>query len=708
MRHCLQAYGFDGKTYAVNRSGAPVFGWPAFTSCSAIGEQVDAAFVCVPVEAVADAIEDMGRADIKAAVVLTSGFGETGAEGAQAQQRLAERATALGIQLLGPNCLGFANVRQRSALTAIPPRGPLLPEGRVGLVCQSGATAAEIVEFTQQQGVALSFFAATGNEAQLAIADVVEYLVDDPATQVIMIFAETLRHPDRFIAAAGRALAAKKPLVMLKAGRSEIAASVAKAHTGSLVGDDRVLTAVCRKLRIIRVTSLEDLVVTAGLLAQTGPLPAGGAGITSISGGACTLIGDLAETAGLPLPAFEPATMEKFREVLPTYAATLNPLDVTGAAVRDPALFEKTLAILAEDRGIAIRLCVLNLPYLEGMTTPTPQMFAAVGRGLRAGPTPGLLVAQTLKPVSDVSRSIMKEHGIPGVSGGLDHAVRALARAMEWSLWVRESEGADARPRVGPTPEAAVPNVFASGAKPKTTAPLLPHRPISERAVLDYLATYKVPVIPSALTHSPEEAAQCARRLGGRVVLKIASPDIAHKTECGGVRLALEGDAQVIDAWRQIDSSVSAALPNATIDGISVSPMRENGIELFVGTARDRDWGLVIAVGLGGIWVEALRDTAIQVLPLQPEEALEMLLSLRGAKLLQGYRGAPAADLPAVAGVMVNIATAAQALGPALASLEVNPLYVRGSHIEALDGLVTWSQTPPESALPGLSQTLPA
>src|SRR5262249_48012140 len=154
----------------------------------------------------------------------------------------AQRATALGIQLLGPNCLGFANVRQRSALTAIPPRGPLLPDGRVGLVCQSGATGAEIVEFTQQQGVALSFFAATGNEAQLAIADVVEYLVDDPATRVIMIFAETIRHPDRFIAAARRALAARKSIIMLKAGRSEIAASVAKAHTGSLVGDDRVFT----------------------------------------------------------------------------------------------------------------------------------------------------------------------------------------------------------------------------------------------------------------------------------------------------------------------------------------------------------------------------------------------------------------------------------------------------------------------------------
>src|ERR1700761_3500589 len=274
MRHCMQAYGFEGRTFAVNRSGAPVFGWPAFTSCVAIGEPVDAAYVCVPVEGVPEAIEDIGRAGIKAAIVLTSGYSETGPEGASAQRALAERATALGIRLLGPNCLGFANIVERIAITAIPPRTALLTDGRVGLVCQSGATAAEIVEFTQQQGVALNFFAATGNEAQVAIADVVDYLVDDPATRVIMIFAETIRHAHRFSAAARRAFAAGKAIVVLKAGSSELSASVAKAHTGSLVGDDRVFTAACRKLNIIRVCSLEDLVGTAGLLGPDGGLRA--------------------------------------------------------------------------------------------------------------------------------------------------------------------------------------------------------------------------------------------------------------------------------------------------------------------------------------------------------------------------------------------------------------------------------------------------
>jgi acyl-CoA synthetase (NDP forming) len=243
MRQCMQRFGFEGRIYAVNRTGSTVFGWPGFTSCSAIGDPVDAAYVCVPIEGVAESLEDMGRAGIKAAVVLTSGYSETGPEGDRAQRALAERATSLGIRLLGPNCLGFGNITAHTAITAILPRSAVLPNGRVGFVCQSGATAAEILEFTQQQGIGVSFFAATGNEAQVAIADVVDYLVDEPFTRVIMVVAETIHHADRFAIAARRALAAAKPLVVLKAGSSELTAQVAKAHTGSLVGDDRVFTA---------------------------------------------------------------------------------------------------------------------------------------------------------------------------------------------------------------------------------------------------------------------------------------------------------------------------------------------------------------------------------------------------------------------------------------------------------------------------------
>lgn len=668
----LRSYGVEGSMFAVNRTGTDVFKLPGYTSCTAIPQQVDAAYVCVPLEAMTEAMEDVARAGIKAVVVLTSGFGETGTAGASREKALAELAASHGIRLLGPNCMGFANVAERTALTSILPRGPMLPAGHVAFVSQSGATASEILEFTQQQGVGVSFFAATGNEAQISIADIVDYLVADPATRVIMVFAEMIRNPALFVAAARRALAAAKPIVVLKVGSSALSASVAQAHTGSLVGDDRVFSAMCLQHGIIRVHSLEDLVVTASLLAQTGPLRPGGVGVASISGGACTLIGDRAETENVSLPAFTAETVTALREILPDYASTLNPLDITGAAVRDPSLFEKTLAILSRDPGIAVRLCVLNLPHVEGATSPPPQMLASVGRGLQSGDTPGLLSVQTLKPVSEVSFRIMRECGIPRVTGGLDHAVRALGKAIWWSERQRALPARQATTRV---------EISATVRKDNS----------SERAVLDYLSRFDVPVVPATVARSAGEAVSLARQFGGRAVLKIASPDIAHKTEVGGVKLRIEGDAEVAQAYRDISAAVRKARPDARIDGVIVSPMRERGIELFVGTSRDPYWGTVIAVGLGGVWVEALQDTAVRILPVAQPDVIEMLLSLRGAKILQGFRGAPAADLAAIADVVVRIGEAALALGPPAASLEINPLLVDGARVEALDGLIAWN-----------------
>jgi acyl-CoA synthetase (NDP forming) len=676
MRQASLGYGFDGRTFAVNRGGSAVFGWPGFRSCKAIGEPVDAAYICVPLEGVMEALEDVASAGINAAVVLTSGYGETGPDGARHQRELATRATTLGVHLLGPNCLGFANVATHTAITAIPPRSVLLPGGGVSFVCQSGATAAELLEFTQQQGIGVSFFAATGNEAQITLADVVDYLIDDVNTRAIMLVAEAIRNTPGFAAAARRALLAGKPIVVLKVGSSELAASVAKAHTGSMVGDDRVFAAACGQLGIIRVASLEELVLTASLLAHTGPLQPGGVGVVSGSGGACTLMGDQAESVGMPLPAFAPVTVERLRAVLPDYAAAFNPLDVTGAYVRDPSIVERALAIIDDDPDIALRYCVMNLPWIAGTTTPTPDMLAAVGRGLRAGKSPGLLVAQTIKPVSDVSRAIMREHGIPAVISGLDHATRAAGSAVWWSAKQRVAQRG--------TTVAAVSVIPRAGAPPAL-------RTAGERELLAWLSTFEIPVIPAALTRTADEAVAQARSMGGRVALKIASPDIAHKTEVGGVKLRLEGDAAVAAAWREMDGAVRAALPQARIDGILVTPMRERGIELFVGTARDPDWGAVVVLGLGGIWVEALQDTALRLLPVSQSDVVDMLQSLRAVKILQGYRGSPAADLEAIAATVVQIGAAALTLGPALAALEINPLLVDGARVEALDALATWN-----------------
>lgn len=663
-----RAAGFDGRMYAVNRRGAEAHGLPAFCSAQDIPEPVDAAYVYVPAEGVIDALEDLGAAGVKAAVILTSGFAETGDAGAEQQSRLVEVANRHGIRFLGPNSLGFANLAEGVAISSIPPVLPVLP-GRVGLVSQSGAICSEIMDFAHQQGVGLSFFAATGNEAMLDVGAIADFLVDDPNTDVVAVFAETIRNPAHFLRTAEKALAARKPIVVLKVGTSEISAAVAKAHTGSLVGDDRVFDAACAQYGVIRADSIEDLIVTAGLLAHTGVLEQPGVGVVSISGGGCGLFADAAEKAGVSVPAFAPETIAALQEVQSSYGATLNPFDITGAAIGDPSMFEKCLDIIGRDPAVGLTICAFPLANAEGPAKFSRQSYASMGLALGRLGRKGFIVSAGLKSVNDISRALMRESGIPATFGGIDHVVRALGKAAWWSERTRSTQA----------PRALPASARLSGTRPR-----------SEREVLDFLAGFGVPVISAVVATTAEQAVKAAREMGGRLALKIASPDIQHKTEVGGVKLNVI-EAGAAQAFEEIVASARRAQPEARIDGVIVSPMRAGGVELLVGTARDPQWGPVIVLGLGGVFVEVLKDTALRLLPVRREEVVDMLRSLRAVKLLRGFRGAPAADLEAIAEVVVKVGNAALSLGPDLAALEINPLRVLGSEVEALDGLMVWN-----------------
>ncbi|HWI11617.1 MAG TPA: acetate--CoA ligase family protein, partial [Burkholderiaceae bacterium] len=453
-------------------------------------------------------------------------------------------------------------------------------------------------------------------------------------------------------------------------GATELTAQVAAAHTGALVGNDAVFDAACRQLGVLRVHTLEDLVVTAGLLAHTGPLRAPGVGIVSISGGACTLIADRAEAHGVSLPALSPATRAALREAVPGPGEPLNPFDITGLAVRDPALFERVLGALGNDPAIGFVGCVYSMPWNDKWQQVPA--IEAIGRALATLGKPSAMLNQTLRPVSQKSRDIMAACGVPAAFGGLEAVVAALGQISRWSAWLEAQA----------TREQPLPVLPATA------------RPDSERATLDFLARRGVPVIPARLATTRGEAVDFAASLAAPVAMKIASPDIAHKTEVGGVRLDLQGDAAVGAAFDAMLAGVRRVRPDARLDGVLVSPMREGGLEILVGTVRDPQWGLTLAVGLGGIWVEALADTQLRLLPVTPQDARDMLTRLRAAKLLQGFRGSPPVDLDRLARVIAAIGDAALALGDSLAALEVNPLWVRGDAIEALDALAVWGDAP--------------
>ncbi|MEX0427819.1 acetate--CoA ligase family protein [Nocardioides sp. DS6] len=666
----LLTHGFTGPVHLVNPRGGVVHGQQAYAAIADLPDGVDLAFVMVPTDAVLDVLEKVADRGIGSAVVLTSGFGEVGPDGARLEAEVVALARRRGLMILGPNGNGFINAARRITPYGLAIPSPLLG-GPVGVVLQSGALASAVLGFAQARNIGISLLVSMGNEAMMSMTDVMRYLIRDPDTLVITLFVESIRHPEEFLAAAREALLAGKPVVALKVGRSQKGETVAKAHTGSLVGDDRVVDAVFKQYGVIRVDCLEDLIMTAGLLAETGPLPGNRLGFVTPSGGACEIAADRAEDEGLEIPDFAPTTVERLRQVVPAFATVQNPLDVTGYILVNTGLLRDALTVVDDDPGVDVIVLATELPRDE---PPDPALVLEMARGtaeaIRACRKPVVVMGNTLVDVTPFGRRVASEVGFPGVLGGIHHAMSALGRAVTWSAYARAAE------EVVTPPPAVLPLEVEGG-----------RGTWAEHEAAGFLAAHGVPVVPQELVTSPDEAVEVAARLGFPVVLKLAA-DVAHKSDIGGVRLGLATEDAVREAYAAVVAAGEGA--GAMVQGATVQPMRESGVELLVGIVRDPVWGPVLAVGLGGVWVEVLRDTALRVLPVGRTEVLAALRELRGAQLFAGARGTEKVDLDAVADAIVAVADLAGRLGDRLESLEINPLLVRGSQVEALDALISW------------------
>lgn len=662
----LARFGFTGKIIPVNPKGGTIQGLNVATSCTAAGEPIDAALVMVPEAALIDVIADLKTAGVGGAVVLSSGFAETGHAGAARQSLVAAAARRAGIRLLGPNCLGFANFLDSTPIWTTPLRRPM-PNPNVAVVSQSGALASHMEQFAYQQRIALTHMISTGNEADITVADAIDYLVGCDQARAIAVFLESVRDPVRFEATVRKANAAGKAVVVLKVGASEAAANAAQAHTGSLVGNDRVFNALCSKLGVVRTSSLEETIVTADLCGRIGPVPRGGLGLIAMSGGLCEIATDKGDAEGVAIPALSAGTIAKITNKLPAYATPNNPLDLTGAAMLEPGLISHALEAVADDPNIGLIVFLFEAPAKDDAPGFAGKFLRAVGEGIGRAKKPGIMVSPTTTAVSGEARAMTARNGIIYSGAGLNHALAAIRHLCRWS----ERRA---------MPQAAVSSMALAAARPRT-----------ERAVLDHLAVHGVRVVPGSIVRSADEAVAAAKALGSPAVLKIASGDIQHKTDIGGVALNVLGEADIRAAFRRVWDGAAAARPDAKIDGIIVSPLRPKGIELFVGTMRDPQWGAAIVVGLGGVFVEILKDTSLRLLPVTEADALEMLDDLRGAALLDGFRGAAPVERQQLAKAIVSIGAAALALGTDLVSLEVNPLLAWDDTIEALDGLAVWN-----------------
>lgn len=661
----IRGVGFDGALHMVNRRGIDVFGLPSVTSCAAIGQPVDAAYLALPVDGLLDAAEEAIAAGIRNLVIVTSGFAELGAQGAAREAALLDLCNRTGTRVLGPNSLGHRNMVDKVALGSIPFTPQSLP-GSVAVISASGSVTSAVNLYGIQQGVGFTHLIATGNEMNVSAADLIDYLVDVPQVRAIALFLEGVRDAAAFSRAAAKAHAARKPIVALKVGAAEATAMVAAAHTGALVGDDRVFDAACDRLAIVRVSSIEDLVVTAATLAATGPIDPPGVAFVSMSGGSCEIASDLADAAGVSMPPF--TDQARLTAIVSDLGTTHNPLDLTGAVMRDEAMWTKVGDHVGDDPAFGLMLVNWDVP--NSAEPSLPGTLKVIGEMIDTARVPALLVTNYARPVNEHGRAYLDRHAIPFTLPGLGDGMKAVGKLSWWSARIL-------RPM-------RLPGALTSGRGGA--------RPLDERQSLAYLAARGVPVVPQTLVTSAGEAAAIACALGEPVALKILSPDIAHKSEVGGVALGLSGDAAVADAYRRIIEDVAIHAPDAAIEGVLVAPMRHGGLELLIGIARDPVWGPVLAVGLGGVWVEVLKDTALCLLPTDADAVKHAFCSLRSAKLLEGYRGAPAVDLDRLAQIVIDIADAALALGPELAAFEVNPLFARGDHIEALDALAVWDR----------------
>jgi acetate---CoA ligase (ADP-forming) len=668
------AVGYTGPLLPVHPKHDTIFGRPAVRTLRDLAEPVDLAFILAPTQAVPTVIEDAAAAGVRNVVVLASGYREAGAGGVALEDSLIAAAASQGIVVLGPNCLGFLNTAAKAAPYALTVPLPLTA-GPVGIALQSGALASVLLAFARAHAIGVSTVASLGNEAMITTADMLDYLVADEQTKVICMFLEEVGDPAAFSAAALRADQAGKPIVALKAGASQAGQQAALAHTGAVAGDDAVVDAALRQLNVIRVNSVEELLTTAALLGYDRHPAGRRMGVLTASGGACDIIADRASAKGIEIPPFAEQTTSAIAAVLPSFATARNPLDVTGYVLANA----RTTTLTAIDQALdaAVEDPGLDFVLFTGITMPDvrPPDDAAAGllearldwvaERMASAPIPVIPIASTCVDVTGYAREQLAKRDIQ-LLGGIELGVQAIDNALRWQ---------ERRGRVALLP--ARPDGATGTAVPW-----------SEARARDLLEGAGLPVVPGRVARSADEAVAIARELGTPVAIKISSAAVSHKSDVGGVLLNLSGDEAVRAGYQQV---VAATKTHNGGNEVLVTSMRTSGVEVLAGVTVDPGFGPVLAVGLGGIWVELLRDTSLRVLPADPAEVRQMLGELRGLPLLRGARGGAAADLDALAEVVAGIGKLAATV-PGLQALEVNPLWVHGDRIEALDVLVVADQ----------------
>ena len=677
--HNLLAAGFNGPVYPVNPRAPVVQSVLAYPSIADVPGPVDLAVIAVPAAAVPATARACAAKGVRALVVVSAGFSEAGPQGAALQAELLAACREAGMRLIGPNCLGVVNTAPEVRMDAT--FGPLLPApGRVGFLSQSGALGLAIVDHANARGLGLSSFVSVGNKADISGNDLLNYWAQDPGTDVALLYLESFGNPRKF-ARVARRVARSKPIVAVKSGRSVAGARATSSHTGALLAaSDVTVDALFAQAGVIRTDTLSELFDVASLLAAQ-PRPRGRrVAVVTNAGGPGVLCADACEAGGLEVAPLSGRLRARLAEFLPAAAALGNPVDMIASA---PAEHYRHATELVLASGEADAVIVIFIPPLA---TRPAEVAAAIRAAYQAvaDPPPLLAVFMTAsgeRPDLRAGDRVIPLYPFP------EDAARALVRAVGYGAWLDRPEGrVPVFEGIGRDRAAAVlAGALASG--PRWLRP-------DEVAAL--LGCYGLPLADWRPAATPAEAAAAAAQLGGPVALKAVAPTLVHKTEARGVRLDLPDAGAVARAAGEMAGAVAAA--GHAVEGFLVQRMVPDGVEMLVGVAHDPSFGPVVACGAGGTAVELLKDVAVRITPLTTVDAAEMVRSLATFPLLDGYRGAPRADVPALEDVLLRISTLVEE-HPEIIELDCNPVRVLADGAVVLDARVRVEAAPPPAPL---------
>lgn len=669
--HLLQRCGFGGEIFPVNPNRDELDGIPTLPNLAAIGKPIDVAVIPLNAQRTFEAIDECARIGVGSVVLPTQGFSEVGAAGRELEQQLMERARHAGIRVVGPNCDGVANLATGAVMSIQPLFDEGIETGPVGVVAQSGATAASLIVRLKREGIGVRLSASAGNEADLGLADYMSVMLQDPHIRLVVGFVEAVRKPQDFYRVAALAAALGKGIVLLKVGRSEQGVRRASAHTGALAGEDRVYDAIFRRYGVIRVGELSDLVAVTKAFLAVGELRAPGLGIISCSGGQAGAAADIAKADAVPLPALTPASEAAIDKLL-EFGSGFNPCDLTGELAVKPQLGGQVFDQFARTPDIGAVVLIRK----KLLADINQRLAAPMIEASRAPGAPALLVYAMDGAVDGVEAQLYRDAGV-AVFDSLHDINTSMSGLAAWSAAVQELRAA------GPA------DAVAAAQQPLPAPGGVDGGAFGDAETKRILDAYDLPRPQEVLAADAAEAVAAADRIGYPVVIKIADARIPHKTEMGGVVLDVQDAVSAHQAATSVLDRARVVLDGAEPAGLLVQEQIGGGVEMIAGLTVDPDFGPFVLLGMGGITAEILGDVALRPAPVSERDVLDMIGELRGGRLLAGYRNTPQADVPALVRAVVALSRLGVEHAQQLSEVDLNPIVVlpEGRGVRILDAL---------------------